>query len=92
MRAALVLTALPFAVWKAAPRVKKLRFNFEEFAKSDFFKIFDFWKLLESALNGGKLLDQGESNAGMPRMTAEREAALPKADPGAFSSLVFVRL
>ncbi len=32
--------AVPLAVLKAVPRVKKLRFNLEEFAKSDFFKIF----------------------------------------------------
>ena len=86
MRTALLLTALPFALWKAAPRVKKLRFNLEEFAKSDFFKIFDFWKLLESALNGGQLAAPGaDSNPNMPRMTVEREAALPRADPGEFS-------
>ena len=32
--------AVPLAVLKVVPRVKKLRFNLEEFAKSDFFKIF----------------------------------------------------
>jgi len=80
VRVGLVLSSLPLLWLKARPRIRKLRFNLEEFAKSDFFKIFDFWRLLESALGGG-----GAASGATPimdPMTAEREAALPKADPG----------
>ena len=81
-RSALVLAAVPLALIKALPRVNKLRFNLEEFAKSDFFKLFDFWKLIEGALGGGASQSGGGAgNGAMPRMTEEREAALPKADP-----------
>lgn len=72
---------MPLALFKARPRVRKLRFNIEEFAKSDFFKLFDFWKLLESAL-GGKRPDGSEADPSMPKMTLQREASLPMADPG----------
>lgn len=80
VRATLVLVAVPLALFKIRPRVRTLRFNLEEFAKSDFFKLFDFWKLLESAI-GGRRNDGTDANPIMPKMTSEREASLPMADP-----------
>ena len=82
VRVGLVMMSLPLVLLKARPRIRKLRFNLEEFAKSDFFKIFDFWKLLESALGGGGVGQASNASPTMQPMTAEREAALPRADPG----------
>ena len=82
VRVGLVLSSLPLLWLRARPRIRKLRFNLEEFAKSDFFKIFDFWRLLESALGGGGVGRASGATPIMDPMTEEREAALPKADPG----------
>ena len=81
IRAGMILAAVPFAAARFVPRVKRLRFNLESFLQSDFFKIFDLWRLLESALGGSRRKGVAGEDEVMPRMTAEREAALPAANP-----------
>jgi len=72
---ALLLAGVLLGMWRLLPRLRGASFQLESFLQSDFFKIFDFWKLLDSF---GKTKTDDPS---MPKMTAEREAALPQADP-----------
>jgi hypothetical protein len=66
---------------RLVPRVRRASFQLESFLASDFLKVFDFWQLLASALQGGGGGSAAPGGAPMPRMTSVREAALPKIDP-----------